>query len=107
MSDLLNLARALADRPTEQQLNEPRRYRRRKTWIPRAGEKVTVWRALHDPDREIEHKGVYISETDDTYFVHVDGEELESPFARRDDHGAILWRLDSRGTQHTDLEMNK
>ena len=94
-------------RPTEQQLIAPRTYRRRATWIPVEGEKVTVWRmSSYDPDRELAYPGIFLSEDDTDYQVQVDDHETPQKFRKRDDHGAIRWRLNHRGTQHTDLETN-
>jgi len=93
-------------RPTEQQLNEPRRYRRRATWIPRAGELVTVWcMAGFDPDREQSLAGVFVTSTDDSYTVLIDRETTAEVFRKKDSHGATLWFLDSRGSR--ELEMKK
>jgi hypothetical protein len=93
-------------RPTEQQLIAPRTYRRRATWIPVEGEKVTVWRMTrYDLDRQLEFAGVYISGDDDSYRVQIVGEETVSTFNKRDGYGATLWHLDHRGTH--ELEMKK
>jgi len=106
MTDLLNLARALKDRPTEQQLTEPRTYRRRATWIPVEGEKVTVWRlGAYDPDSEESYPGVFVTSTNDSYTVLIDRETTAEVFRKKDSHGATLWFLDHRGSH--ELEMNK
>ena len=109
MSALADFVLALnTDRPTETELTTPRRYSRRETWIPVAGEPVTVWRMTsYDPDRQLEFAGIYISGDDDTYLVRVVGEETVSTFNKRDIYGGTLWFLNHRGTQHTDLETNK
>jgi len=107
MTDLIDLFRTLKDRPSESALTTPRRYSRRQTWIPVAGEPVTVWRmSSYDPDRELAYPGIFLSEDDTDYLVKVDDHETPQKFSKRDNHGAILWRLNSCGT-HTDLEMNK
>ena len=96
-------------RPTEQQLIAPRTYRRRATWIPVEGEKVTVWRMQsHDPDRQQAYPGVFVSATNGpygTYTVLIEGEDTVSEFRKKDSHGATLWFLDHRGSH--ELEMNK
>jgi len=96
-------------RPTESELIEPRRYRRRATWIPVAREKVTVWRMQsHDPDRQQAYPGVFVSATNGTYGTYtvlIDGEETVSEFRKKDSHGATLWFLDHRGSH--ELEMKK
>ena len=93
-------------RPTEQQLIEPRTYRRRATWIPVEGEKVTVWRMTgFDPDVQQSHAGVFVTSTDDSYTVHILGDEGDSEFDKKDSHGATLWFLCHRGSH--ELEMNK
>jgi len=109
MNDLLSLMHTLyTTRPTESELIAPRTYRRRATWIPVEGEKVTVWRLQsHDPDRQQAYPGVFVSATNGpygTYTVLIDGEETVSEFRKKDSHGATLWFLGHRGTQHTDLE---
>jgi hypothetical protein len=86
------------NRPTEQQLVEPRRYRRRETWVPVVGEKVTVWRMTsHDPDRQQEYAGIFIAADDHTYFVQVEGGAGVESFPKKDGYGVSLWRLDARG----------
>ena len=97
------------NRPTESELAAPRTYRRRATWIPVAGEKVTVWRMQsHDPDRQQAYPGVFVSATNGTYGTYtvlIEGEDTVSEFRKRDSHGATLWFLDHRGSH--ELEMNK
>jgi hypothetical protein len=94
-------------RPTESELVAPRTYKRRATWIPVEGEKVTAWRiSSYDPDRQLEFAGVYISGDDDSYRVRIVGEETVCTFNKRDGYGGTLWFLDHRGTQN-ELEMNK
>ena len=86
-------------RPTEQQLTAPRTYRRRATWIPVAGEKVTVWRmGAYDPDSEESYPGVFVTSSDTSWTVLVDGEQIPEPFAKRDTHGGTNWFLASRGS---------
>jgi hypothetical protein len=86
------------NRPTEQQLVEPRRYRRRTTWVPVVGEKVTVWRmSSYDPDRELAYPGIFLGQDDNDYSLQVDDHETPQKFRKRDSHGAIRWRLDARG----------
>jgi hypothetical protein len=93
-------------RPTESELIAPRTYRRRATWIPVEGEKVTVWRMTrYDLDRQLEFAGIYISGDDDSYRVQIVGEETVSTFNKRDGYGGTLWFLDHRGTH--ELEMKK
>ena len=94
--------------PTETELTEPRRYSRRATWIPVAGEPVTVWRMTsYDPDRQLEFAGIYIAGDDDTHYVQLADSEQVEPFRKKDIYGGTLWHLNHRGTQHTDLETNK
>jgi len=94
-------------RPTESELAAPRTYSRRATWIPVAGEPVTVWRMVsHDPDRQLEFAGIYIAGDDDTHYVQLAGSEQVEPFRKKDIYGGTLWHLNHRGT-HTDLEINK
>ena len=109
MSALADFVLALnTDRPTESALTAPRRYSRRETWIPVAGENVTVWRMTsYDPDRQLEFAGIYISGDDDTHYVQLADTEQVEPFRKKDIYGGTLWHLNHRGTQHTDLETNK
>jgi hypothetical protein len=93
-------------RPTESELAEPRTYRRRATWIPVEGEKVTVWRMQSfDPDTQQAYPGVFVAATDEAYTVLVEGEDTPDTFDKRDLHGARNWFLDHRGSH--ELEMNK
>jgi len=89
--------KVLAARP-EDATFEPRRYKnRRETWIPVQGEKVTVWRmSSYDPDREVAHPGTFLSETESDYWLQMDDHETPQKFRKRNDHKAILWRLDTR-----------
>jgi hypothetical protein len=92
-------------RPTESELAEPRTYRRRATWIPVAGESVTVWRmASFDPDVQEALAGVFVTSTDDSYTVLIERETSAEVFHKKDSHGATLWFLDHRGHE---LEMKK
>ena len=92
--------------PTETELNTPRRYSRRETWIPVAGEPVTAWRMVsHDPDRQLEFAGIYISGDDDTRYVQLADTEQDEPFRKKDIYGGTLWFLDHRGSH--ELEMKK
>ena len=84
--------------PTEAQLTAPRRYRRRKTWVPVPGDRVTVWRMTsHDPDIDEALSGVFISETDTYFVVLLDRDEHGCRLKKKDRHGVSLWRMDSRG----------
>jgi hypothetical protein len=86
------------NRPTEQQLVEPRRYSRRATWVPVVGEKVTVWRTISDdPDVDRSHSGIFIAADDHTYFVQIDNVAGVESFPKKDGYGVSLWRLDARG----------
>ena len=106
MTNLSDLILMVANqRPTEQQLTAPRTYKRRATWIPVEGEKVTVWRMQsHDPDRQQAYPGVFVAATDEAYTVLTAGEDGACMFDKRDKHGARNWFLDSRGHE---LEMDK
>lgn len=106
MTDISDLILLVANqRPSERQLVAQRGYRRRETWIPVAGEKVTVWRMQsYDPDRQQAYPGVFVSATDEAYIVIVDGEDTPCMFDKRDIHGARNWHLDHRGHK---LEMDK
>jgi hypothetical protein len=107
MSLIDQILTVTTNRPTEQQLVEPRTYRRRATWVPVVGEKVTVWRMTsHDPDRDLSHSGIFIAADDRTYFVQVEGGAGVESFPKKDEYGVSLWRLDARGTQHQ-TETNK
>ena len=99
MTDLLDQILSLnTTRPTESELVEPRRYRRRATWIPVEGESVTVWRMTSfDPDVQEAHQGVFVTTTDDSYTVLIDRETTAEVFRKKDSHGATLWFLDHRG----------
>ena len=91
-------------RPTEAELTAPRRYRRRKTWIPVPGDRVTAWRIKsYDPDLDEAFAGIFVSETDASYFVRLSGEESVSVFEKKDLYGVSLWRMDSRGSNNQQL----
>ena len=90
--------------PTEAELTPPRRYRRRKTWVPVEGEKVTVWRMRsYDPDLDESFPGIFVSETSDFYFVRLSETVGVSVFEKKDRHGVSLWRMDSRGPSNQQL----
>jgi hypothetical protein len=106
VSSLIDQIRTLTTtRPTEQQINEPRVYtNRRKTWVPMAGEKVTVWRmASFDPDVQEAHQGVFVTSSETSWTVHVDGESYPEPFNKRDIHGGTNWFLASRNTHEMEF----
>jgi len=101
MNDLLSLMHTLyTTRPTESELIAPRTYRRRATWIPVEGEKVTVWRMQsHDPDRQQAYPGVFVSATNGTYGTYtvlLDGHETAETFPKRKLCGATNWFLNTR-----------
>ena len=90
--------------PTEAELTAPRRYRRRETWIPVEGENVTVWRMTsHDPDIDEAFPSVFLYETAEHFIALIDGDESPTAFSKRNFHGAIEWRMDSRGSNNQQL----
>jgi len=94
--------------PTEAELTAPRRYRRRKTWVPVPGDRVTAWRMTsHDPDIDEALSGVFISETEAYFVVLLDRDEHVSRFKKKDRHGVSQWRMDSRGPSNQQLTETK
>ena len=91
-------------RPTEAELTAPRRYRRRETWIPVPGDRVTAWRMTsHDPDIDEALPGIFLYETAEHFIALIDGDESPTAFSKRNFHGAIEWRMDSRGPSNQQL----
>lgn len=92
MTDLLNLARALKDRPTEADLIAA--PKRRSTFIPVTGRRVNCWRIIsRDPDVDEDNEGVLVEETDTHYFVQVDGENRVRPFEKFSSTGVRQYRI--------------
>lgn len=82
-------------RPTESDLSPCIDRNRRATWIPVHGEKVTVWRMRsYDPDVDEYEHGTFVSETDDSYTLIVDG--VTETFQKRNKYGNRDWYLNSR-----------
>jgi len=92
MTDLTDhIMQITTQRPPESSFDAPRR---RSTFTPVAGPRVTVWRILSkDPDHYEDNLGVLVDETYDHYFVQVDGEQSVSRFEKRSDTGVIRYRL--------------
>jgi len=92
MTDLTNhIMQITTQRPSETELVAPKR---RATYVPVTGPRVTVWRILSkDPDHYEDNLGVLVDETYDHYFVQVDGEQSVSRFEKRSDTGVIRYRL--------------
>jgi len=78
----------------ESQPSELAAPKRRSTFIPPTGQRVSVWRILsRDPDRDEDNYGVLVEETTDHYFVQVDGNNFVSRFEKKSNTGVIRYRL--------------
>ena len=68
--------------------------KRRSTVIPITGPRVNVWRVLsRDPDRDEDNYGVLLEETNDHYFVQLEGDYRIERFEKKTRHGVTAYRI--------------